>query len=326
MKGQEALRPFGGNLPTAADYNRRKQTIDVVVSVAFACLAPRSQSTHKMGALTTMPPKRRRSPSSNESSSDSEPELPPAAKKELKELPWFDMRDLIVNLLQTCGPELKKYGATANVAAIIDKYPTLAHFKPLVESPQFPAQWKLLYAKAIRQKNNNLDTTTLIMQNFLDNGSNVHFFEDFPKKPKRAIDYYVAERKQPTDTVSDTARYRQAFTKDPNIQKYRDLAIQDRRRFRDELILFHTVNDYRLTDAQKAYVQKRMKTVDPDEKEKRKKAAAKSKQLTALDWFKKVNADEYEALPVEKREKRLLKAFSKLTPGELSIYEKLAQK
>uniref|UniRef100_A0A7E4UNE4 HMG box domain-containing protein n=1 Tax=Panagrellus redivivus TaxID=6233 RepID=A0A7E4UNE4_PANRE len=269
--------------------------------------------------------KRNRVPSASEDEiSDSDA----TGKKTALDLPVFQFRDLVVALEEVCGDELSKLTAGTSIAKLVEKHDKLKPFEELVNNPAFPQQWKALYAAATRPKNLTLADANSYLKRFLGQGETVTFFDGYPANPRRAIDYYVAAKRKPNMTVLESAQIRKQYKNDPDIEKYKKQGEADRVRFVGELKAFLEANESRLTDEQKKYIDHRIKVIEPVVKSPGPKKEKKEKKpkKTALEWFAEVNAAEFSKYEGEKREKRILKKFSKLSEAELIIYEKLANK
>uniref|UniRef100_A0A7E4UML2 Swi3 domain-containing protein n=1 Tax=Panagrellus redivivus TaxID=6233 RepID=A0A7E4UML2_PANRE len=275
-------------------------------------------------STTTMASTRKRTRASSSSSEDSDADtgLNNSTNAPRKALKVFEIRDLVTQLRAECGSELPRLSARHDVSKLVEKYKSLEPFKDLVNDPDFDRQWKLLFGYATRPKNITLADSTQILNNFLENGHVVTFFEGFPKKARRAIDYYVSEKKTPNSTVADSGKLRKQFTTDPDAEIYRKKADADRDRFARELQAFNDNNQERLSEPQKEYIRQRIRNlaVKADGTTKRPRKSRK----TAFDWYKDLNAAEFADLPEEKRDRKLLKKYNKLSEAELAIFEKLA--
>uniref|UniRef100_A0A0N4ZRG7 Transcription initiation factor TFIID subunit 8 n=1 Tax=Parastrongyloides trichosuri TaxID=131310 RepID=A0A0N4ZRG7_PARTI len=160
-----------------------------------------------------------------------------------------------------------------------------------------------------------------ILQRFT-RGDIVTLYPDFPKKPCSLYNEYLQICGHTNLFTSPPTHLREAFTDTTNKERLQAQVNYEKhiKEYNEKLEKFLSDHDDELNEEQKIYTRKLMVDLNKPTK----KRSAKAPKKTAFDFFKQAKSSKFADLSEEAREKKFLKAFKKLKPEELEIYESLA--
>lgn len=206
-----------------------------------------------------------------------------------------------------------------------DRNFSIPHIWITIVFSEFNKEFNALCSSALRKKNLSLDVVVNCVERYLANGETVKRFPGFPKVPKRAMDYFVRSKKKAGDDIATLGGYRKDFASAEDTSEFIEKAEADKQRFHSELKGFLQDNQPYLLPSHIDFINKKLAVSSSTPKAPRSRKKS-DKKMTPFEWYCSIFEKDYADLPEEKRQKKLLKKFNKLTEDERLVYERLAEK
>ncbi|CEF62503.1 Hypothetical protein SRAE_1000077300 [Strongyloides ratti] len=231
-------------------------------------------------------------------------------------MPISELLTLCKTIADTNGSIAKKRG-TSKLAPALDEN---AFTLPLNEVEE---SFKNAYRYSTRRDSITYEfMATAIMQRFT-RGDIVTLYPDFPKRPLPLYNEFLSVCGHKNLFARPPADVKEAFGDVSNINRIKAQENYERNvhEYNEKLEQFLIDHESELNTEQKDYTKKQMIDLGKVTKRNARKVVHKK---TAFDFFKQAKKNKYADIGEEAREKKLQKAFKKLKPDELEIYEELA--
>ncbi|KAE9554903.1 hypothetical protein FO519_001868 [Halicephalobus sp. NKZ332] len=232
---------------------------------------------------------------------------------------------MMVNDMKESGIDLSSIRATADIAKLVQGNSDLQQYSEFVQRPEFNKEFNSLCTSALRKKNLTMDVVANCVERYLANGETVKRFPGFPKVPKRAMDYFVRSKKKAGDGIATLGGYRKDFAHAEDTSEFVEKAEADKQRYQNELKRFLNENETYLLPSHIEFITKKLAVANSGPKTPRSRKRSE-KKMTPFEWYYSIFEKDYAELSEEKRQKKLLKKFNRLSEDERLVYERLAEK
>jgi hypothetical protein len=240
-----------------------------------------------------------------------------------------DFIEFINDLEMHAKDKLNKLTGYYDIAKLAASIPMLQKHHDLFSQPTFKKDFNALYTIACRRKHASLDKVVNMVKGYLNDGSSVESFPDFPKAPSRPIDAFIKENGRGA-TLQELGQKRREFgSENFDKQPYWDKYIKECKRYIKKMQRYLDEHSEKLRDDHVSCVnkliEKYQKIIDEPQRQSFSRARKpKKEKKTAFEWFKDAHPDWYEGVEEEKRNRKLLKKFNKLDEEERSQFENIA--
>uniref|UniRef100_A0A913IBT1 Uncharacterized protein n=1 Tax=Strongyloides stercoralis TaxID=6248 RepID=A0A913IBT1_STRER len=231
-------------------------------------------------------------------------------------LPISELLHLCHTIIDDKGTLSKKRGSSKLAPALTESNFSL----PLNEVEE---SFKNAYRYSTRRDSINYGFMAhAIYQRFI-RGDIVTLYPDFPKRPLPLYNEFLTVCGHKSLFSKPPADVKEAFADVTNINRIKAQENYEKNvsEYNRKLQQFLSEHEEELNSDQQEYTRKQMIDLGKVSKRNTKKTIVKK---TAYDFFKQAKKGKYADLAEDARERKLQKAFKKLKPDELEIYEGLA--